>query len=107
MRDWGLFMKNAGSKPLTCKTMTDEAITADTVSVGASRRRFLHGLAAGLSAPALLGTGLALPSLGGQARAQDGEIRFEHAFGTTVLPKPATRVVSIGYNTQDPLLALG
>ncbi|MGE7370688.1 ABC transporter substrate-binding protein [Neorhizobium sp. NPDC001467] len=88
-------------------TMTNEAMPAEIASVGASRRQFLHGLAAGLSAPALIGAGLVLPSLARPARAQDGEIRFEHAFGTTVLEKPATRVVSIGYNTQDPLLALG
>ncbi|MGQ4273844.1 iron-siderophore ABC transporter substrate-binding protein [Terrihabitans sp. B22-R8] len=45
--------------------------------------------------------------LAGKARAQDGAIRFEHAFGEIVLPRPASRVVSLGYTTHDTLLALG
>lgn len=40
-------------------------------------------------------------------RAMAGEIRFTHAFGETVLPGPARRVVSLGYTTHDTLLALG
>ncbi|WPZ32718.1 ABC transporter substrate-binding protein [Thalassobaculum sp. OXR-137] len=35
------------------------------------------------------------------------DLTFKHAFGTTALPRPARRVVSLGYTTQDPLLALG
>ena len=35
------------------------------------------------------------------------ELRFTHAYGETVLSRPATRVVSLGYNTHDTLLALG
>lgn len=58
---------------------------------GLSRRAALAGLAACALAPA--------------ARAD--ELRFRHVFGETVLPGPARRVVSLGYTTQDPLLALG
>lgn len=58
-----------------------------------SRRSFLTGLAAAVAAS-------------GQARAAD-DLTFEHAFGTTVLPHPARRVVSLGYTSHDPLLALG
>lgn len=58
-----------------------------------SRRSFLTGLAAAVT-------------VCGQARAAD-DLQFEHAFGTTVLPRPAQRVVSLGYTTHDPLLALG
>ena len=58
-----------------------------------SRRSFLTGLAAAVT-------------VCGQARAAD-DLTFEHAFGTTVLPRPAQRVVSLGYTTHDPLLALG
>ena len=49
------------------------------------------------------GSLLATPSL----RAQTGELVFDHAYGKTVLPGPAKRVVSLGYTTQDSLLALG
>lgn len=41
-----------------------------------------------------------------QARAQ-GPIRLPHAFGEAVLPGPARRVVSLGFTSQDALLALG
>ncbi|MFE0756802.1 ABC transporter substrate-binding protein [Inquilinus sp. NPDC058860] len=58
---------------------------------GLSRRAALAGLAACAMAPA----------------ARAGELRFRHVFGETVLPRPARRVVSLGYTTQDPLLALG
>ncbi|WP_128255539.1 ABC transporter substrate-binding protein [Falsirhodobacter deserti] len=57
------------------------------------RRGFLAGAAATMAAPAVL--------------AQEGEMRFPHVFGETVLKEPARRVVSAGFNTQDPLLALG
>lgn len=58
-----------------------------------SRRSFLTGLAASATAcgPALAAS----------------DLTFEHAFGTTVLPRPAQRVVSLGYTSHDPLLALG
>lgn len=65
-------------------------------SFSQNRRRVLAGLAAGLFVPALART----------AAAQE-ELRFRHAFGETVLPGPASRVVSLGYTTQDALLALG
>lgn len=60
-----------------------------------SRRSFLTGLAAAATA-----------SLQAHPAVAD-DLTFEHAFGTTVLPHPAGRVVSLGYTTQDPLLALG
>ncbi|MCD2182940.1 ABC transporter substrate-binding protein [Rhizobium sp. GN54] len=65
---------------------------------GLPRRRFLVGMAAGAF---LSGTG------GARALAAGEELHFVHAFGETTLPKPAERVVSLGYTTQDPLLALG
>jgi iron complex transport system substrate-binding protein len=58
---------------------------------GPTRRAVLGGLAAALVA----------------APARAADIRFEHVFGETVLARPATRVVSLGFTTQDPLLALG
>ncbi|WP_224000360.1 ABC transporter substrate-binding protein [Aureimonas sp. SA4125] len=63
---------------------------------GQSRRTILAGLAAGLVC--------GLPS--SAAAGEDG-LRFVHAYGETVLPRPATRVVSLGYTTHDTLLALG
>lgn len=97
MRDWDLFMSDMSSEPQSRRSKMADV----------SRRQVLRGLGGGLALPALAGAGLALPPLAAPARAQGGEIRFEHAFGTTILEKPATRVVSIGYNTQDALLALG
>ncbi|WP_062207629.1 iron-siderophore ABC transporter substrate-binding protein [Aureimonas sp. AU12] len=64
---------------------------------GPTRREVLAALGAGTFA-ACLGAG--------PARAE-GEIRIAHAFGETVLPGPAQRVVSLGFTTQDTLLALG
>ncbi len=40
------------------------------------------------------------------AFAEAEELRFEHVYGETVLSKPAERVVSLGYNVHDALLAL-
>ncbi|MCA0938799.1 ABC transporter substrate-binding protein [Salipiger pacificus] len=57
-----------------------------------SRRGFLAGAASLLSAPRLHAA---------------EELRFEHAYGETVLTSPASRVVSLGYTSQDSLLALG
>lgn len=62
-----------------------------------SRRQVLAGIAAGIL---LSGAGHA-----GAAAADD--LRFVHAFGETILPRPAQRVVSLGFTSQDPLLALG
>ena len=63
-----------------------------------SRRQVLGGMAATLFAPGLMRV---------SAAAAGEALTFGHAFGTTVLAKPAQRVVSLGYTTQDPLLALG
>lgn len=57
-----------------------------------NRRCFLGSLGATLAAPALHA---------------ETAIRFPNIYGETVLDRPASRVVSIGYTTQDPLLALG
>lgn len=64
---------------------------------GPTRRTVLASLTAGSLAACLAPVA---------ARAE-GEIRFVHAFGETVLPGPAKRVVSLGFTTQDTLLALG
>ena len=69
-----------------------------TTFSGISRRGVLAGgLAAGL---------LARPALARSAPTSD-DLRFAGVFGETILPAPAKRVVSLGYTTQDPLLALG
>lgn len=66
---------------------------------GLSRRALLASAAASvLAAPALHVAAL---------RAEPGGLRFSHAYGETVLPAPARRVVSLGYTGQDMLLALG
>jgi iron complex transport system substrate-binding protein len=76
-----------------CQTAIGFGIVAPT------RRQVLTAIASGFAAAATGG-------LPGVAMAQD-ELRFVHAFGETVLPQPARRVVSLGYSTHDPLLALG
>ncbi|MDE1160153.1 MAG: ABC transporter substrate-binding protein [Neorhizobium sp.] len=65
-----------------------------------SRRHLLAATAAAFALPAVAMPGAAIA-------ADDGELVFEHAYGTAILKSPARRVVSIGYTTQDPLLALG
>ncbi len=70
-------------------------MVTSTPPLALTRRAALGGLAA-------LTVAGAIPS----AAAEDG-LTFAHAFGETVLPRPARRVVSLGYTTQDPLLALG
>lgn len=58
-------------------------------------------------------TALAATALGPQlgrsalAAGPDEEIRLSHAWGDIVLPRPAQRVVSLGYTTHDTILALG
>ncbi|NDW00713.1 ABC transporter substrate-binding protein [Salipiger sp. PrR002] len=66
-----------------------------------SRRGFLGG-ALGST---LVGVGGLLTAP--QLRAGEDTLSFEHAYGETVLQAPARRVVSLGYTTQDSLLALG
>ena len=58
-----------------------------------SRRGLLAGAGSLLAAPA--------------AMAQASGLRFVHAYGETVLERPARRVVSLGYNTHDTVLAFG
>ena len=71
-----------------------------------SRRAVLTGLAG------LTGAGLAAGLTGcGGAEAASGEgnsgVTLKHKFGTTVVPKPPTRVVSLGTTDHDVALALG
>lgn len=71
------------------------------------RRQLLVRMAAGLSGAVALGAGLdPFSSFGRKAFAAEEELRFEHVYGETVLSKPAERVVSLGYNVHDALLAL-
>lgn len=62
-----------------------------------TRRHMLAGLSSAVLLPALAAT---------RSFAADDDLRFVHAYGETVLPRPATRVVSLGYTTHDTLLAL-
>ncbi|KZY30113.1 twin-arginine translocation pathway signal protein [Roseovarius sp. HI0049] len=54
----------------------------------------------------LAGAGCALLAAPSLLRAAE-PLRFDGPWGETVLDRPAARVVSLGYTTQDPLLALG
>lgn len=54
----------------------------------------------------LWGAGCALLAAPSILRAA-GPLTFSGPWGDTVLSRPARRVVSLGYTTQDPLLALG
>jgi len=55
-----------------------------------------------------MAAGLLVPGvIGSSARAAQDDLRFVHAYGETVLAQPARRVVSLGYTSQDTLLALG
>lgn len=71
------------------------------------RRQFLMRMAAGVTGAVAVSAGLD-PFLSSphNAFAAEGELRFEHVYGETVLSKPAERVVSLGYNVHDALLAL-
>lgn len=84
--------------------MTYETESRTAGRSGIDRRQMMAGLVAGCLVPGALGAGVLSPSA---VRASDGALRFEHVFGETVLPGPARRVVSLGYTTQDALLALG
>lgn len=73
------------------------ATQGSPASAGGSRRGLTRrGALAGIAA-----------SLVSVAPARASELRFVHAYGETVLPRPAKRVVSLGYTTHDSLLALG
>ncbi|PRY75471.1 iron complex transport system substrate-binding protein [Yoonia maritima] len=63
------------------------------ISTTLNRRSFLAGTASVLAAP---------PAL-----AQSTDLTFQHAYGEITLPAPAKRVVSLGYNSHDSILALG
>jgi iron complex transport system substrate-binding protein len=71
------------------------------------RREFLMRMAAGISGAVVVSAGLD-PSFSSarSAFAAGEELRFEHVYGETILAKPAERVVSLGYNVHDALLAL-
>jgi iron complex transport system substrate-binding protein len=61
-----------------------------------SRREFLWGL-----------TAMVLSPVATRAMAHEQPLLFPSAFGVTKLQGPVQRVVSLGYTTQDALLALG
>jgi iron complex transport system substrate-binding protein len=71
--------------------MDTNPIPMRQTSMPLTRRAALASLAAFLAAPPVLASG----------------IHFTHAYGETVLARPARRVVSLGYATHDTLLALG
>lgn len=74
---------------------------------GMKRRELLVRMAAGVSGAVAVSAGLdPFLSFGRSALAAGEELRFEHVYGETVLAKPAERVVSLGYNVHDALLAL-
>ena len=58
-----------------------------------NRRMFLAASAAIVAAPL--------------AMAEDAPVTISHAYGETIINGPVSRVVSLGYNSHDPLLALG
>jgi len=70
-----------------------------------ARRRLAHRLSWFLPAFLLLvvSTGLAPVT----AQADPFPVTVEHKFGVTVIPQAPSRVVTIGYSEQDPVLALG
>lgn len=74
---------------------------------GMKRRQFLMRMATGLSGAVAVSAGVD-PFLSSMrpAFAAGEDLRFEHIYGETVLSKPAERVVSLGYNVHDALLAL-
>ncbi|WP_420337153.1 ABC transporter substrate-binding protein [Roseibium sp.] len=77
-------------------TNTKRALTSPGQSFGVSRRALLGGLSAALLSQPL-----------SHSDAETLPLVFNHAYGTSVLNGPARRVISLGYTTQDPLLALG
>jgi iron complex transport system substrate-binding protein len=71
------------------------------------RRQFLRRMAAGVSGAVAVGAGVTPFVLSARtAYAAGEELHFEHVFGETVLSNPAERIVSLGYNVHDALLAL-
>jgi iron complex transport system substrate-binding protein len=81
------------------KTCLTKAADVPERAAAPSRRQVLAGLAAGTLAACLA------PQR--EAFAANDDLRFAHVFGETVLDQPAKRVVSLGYTSQDALLALG
>ncbi|MGQ0773133.1 MAG: iron-siderophore ABC transporter substrate-binding protein [Pseudonocardiales bacterium] len=72
----------------------------------ATRRQFLIG---GASLAALLaGCGTSAPAPGAAPDRGGGfPVTIDHQFGSTTIPRPPERVVSVGLTDQDVLLALG
>jgi len=72
----------------------------------ATRRQFLIG---GLSLAGLLaGCGTSGPALDATPDDTGGfPVTIDHQFGSTTIPRPPERVVSVGLTDQDALLALG
>ncbi|MGW4944594.1 ABC transporter substrate-binding protein [Actinoplanes sp. NPDC004185] len=75
-------------------------------------RRALTAVAAGLLAATTItacgseGDGAAAPAAPGSAAAAF-PVSIEHKFGSTTIEKQPERVVTVGWNDQDPVLALG
>ncbi|HEY4420218.1 MAG TPA: ABC transporter substrate-binding protein, partial [Pseudonocardia sp.] len=85
------------------------AIPVEPAAAHITRRRLLTGAGAfgalGLLTACGGGTGpTAAPSAPGTA---GFPITVEHRNGTTQIPAPPQRVVTVGYSDQDPVLALG
>ncbi len=74
-----------------------------------SRRRFLQLGGASLAGAALLGVaGCGGGGAGDSANETSEEARtIEHKYGSTEISGTPERVVTVGYNDQDPVLALG
>jgi len=65
-----------------------------------TRREVLTGAGA-------LGVLTVLPASAWGQEAGAFPVTVEHAYGSTTIPAEPTRVVSVGYNDQDPIVALG
>ncbi|RKS80522.1 iron complex transport system substrate-binding protein [Motilibacter peucedani] len=76
----------------------------------ATARRLLTVAAVIASLAALTACGDSSPSAAPAAAtpaAAAGPVTIEHKYGTTTIPAPPKRVVSVGFTDQDPVLALG
>ncbi|MCK9494361.1 MAG: iron-siderophore ABC transporter substrate-binding protein [Dehalococcoidia bacterium] len=83
----------------------------DTPPLDTTRRQFITGVGAAALAAAFLAA-CGEDDADGTPEATDAAdsrfpIRVTHKFGTTEVPAPPQRVVSLGFSDHDPLLALG
>jgi iron complex transport system substrate-binding protein len=79
------------------------------VSFPLSRRHLLSasGLAVAAGVTACSSGGSSAEPAGPDTAVPGFPFQYEHVFGTTVVPNPATKVAVIGVTDADPLLALG